>query len=398
MAKNIIFCADGTWNTVNPDIDALSEDATNVFKIFTLLQGRNIPSTVKKDKDKDDDVVEIEKAETIDKADGTISVLQIAKYLNGVGNSKSKIKSLFGGGFGAGLVQRIVRGFTFISRNYELGDKIYIIGFSRGAYTARALAGMIASQGLLTQKFNRRGNQDAYKLGTQAWYRYRKTVKVKDDNYLPDFTTAILNRDVWNLVSDDLVDTDFIKVNIEAVAVWDTVGSMGIPRYNVADKVIIDTFRFADLKLSPKVKQGLHAIALDEQRLLFTPTLWAAAPNVKQMVFPGGHADVGGGYKEKGLSDGALQWMLQELEKLGVLFSDEPSQVNPNSGVPAHQEWSKLIRRDIGLRHFTGMLSIGRHASINERKALDRVVHRRDEKNNKDFDVKRYSPSNLPDI
>ena len=367
-------------------------------KLFTLLQGREIPST--KTKDDDDDVVEIEKDDNdvveIEKAITTTTgeVLQIAKYINGVGNSENKIKSLFGGGFGAGLVQRIVRGFTFISRNYEPDDKIYIIGFSRGAYTARALAGMIASQGLLRQKFDR-GSIDAYKLGTQAWYRYRKTVKGKEDNWLPDFTTAILNLDVGDFLNNDLKDADFIQAGIEVVAVWDTVGSMGIPKYNLENNQMIDTFRFADVQLSSKVKQGLHAMALDEKRVLFTPTLWAKASNVKQMVFPGGHSDVGGGYKEKGLSDAALAWMLQELVRLQVQFSSWSAQANPNPGAPAHQEWRKLTGHGKGLRTFNGA-NIMCNASIEARMALPSDVHHRDEKTNEDFDVKPYRPHNLP--
>ena len=148
MAKNIIFCADGTWNTIDLALEAPTVDETNVYKLFTLLQGSVIPSTVKKE---DSEVVEIEKI----KRNSLGEVSQIAKYIDGVGNEGNRIKQLLGGGFGAGVVQRIVRGFTFISRNYLPGDKIYILGFGRGAYTARALAGMIASQGLLSEKFNR---------------------------------------------------------------------------------------------------------------------------------------------------------------------------------------------------------------------------------------------------
>lgn len=393
MAKHILFFADGTWNTVNSDADAPSESATNVFKLFNLLQGSVIPSTVKREDNQqnDSDIVEIEKAKT------TGGILQIAKYINGVGNSQSKIKRLFGGGFGAGLVQRIVRGYTFISRNYEPGDKIFIIGFSRGAYTARALAGMIASQGLLSQQFNR-GSVDAYKLGTQAWYRYRKSVKGKGDSWLPDFATAVLNLDVWDFLNEDLEDADFIQADIEAVAVWDTVGSMGIPKYNADDNQMIDTFRFADVELSRKVKHGLHAIALDEQRILFSPTLWEAAPNVKQVVFPGGHSDVGGGYAEKGLSDAALAWMLQELSQLQVQLNDWSAQVKPNPAAPAHQEWSQLTGHHNGLRNFENAPNIGCDASIAARMALPAVAHHRDEKTKQDLDLRQYQPQNLPHI
>ena len=154
MAKNIIFCADGTWN--NPDDEALTpaerakaDPPSNVFKLFTHLAGRMVART--KVEDITGQILEREKRLT----DNQGHTLQIAKYINGVGNGNNKIQELIGGGFGAGLVKRIVRGYTFISRNYQEGDSIYIIGFSRGAYTARALAGLITSQGLLSSKFPR---------------------------------------------------------------------------------------------------------------------------------------------------------------------------------------------------------------------------------------------------
>jgi Uncharacterized alpha/beta hydrolase domain (DUF2235) len=100
-----------------------------------------------------------------------------------------------------------------------------------------------------------------------------------------------------------------IAAPIEAVAVWDTVGSLGIPLYS--DRLVrLDVFRFADAKSSANVKQGRHTIAVDEQRADFTPTLWDDREGVVQVLFPGAHADVGGGYpltnNESGLSDGAL--------------------------------------------------------------------------------------------
>lgn len=313
MAKNIIFCSDGTWN----DVD--SQNATNVFKLFNLLQGSVISRT--KFKDLSGDIVEQEKI---------IANVQIAKYINGVGNSDNRIKKLLG----AGLIKRIVRGYTFISRNYQPGDNIVIVGFSRGAYTARALAGLIASQGLLANQFNR-GDIEAYKLGTRAWYHYRKSVK--GQNLLADFTTAVVNLEALAFFNEGtLSDSDFIRdVPISAVAVWDTVGAMGIPEFDEARGGLIDAFRFADTQLSQKVTQGLHAIALDERRLLFTPTFWDRAQNVLQMVFPGAHADVGGGYSvqnnESGLSDGALLWTIDQLKKQGVLFSEAAQNIVPDA-------------------------------------------------------------------
>lgn len=368
MAKNIIFCADGTWN------GAENQNLTNVFKLFNLLQGTAVPRT--SFEDISGDIVEQEKS-LIQGIPNLRLAGQVAKYINGVGNSENKIKKLLGGGFGAGVIERIVRGYTFISRNYELGDHIFIIGFSRGAYTARALAGLIVSQGLIANKFNR-GAAESYKLGTRAWYHYRKTVK--DPNLLADFSSSVINLNVWDFLNEGQLDkADFINnIPVAAVAVWDTVGSMGIPEFDAAESRLIDAFRFADIVLSTKVKQGIHAIALDEQRLLFTPTLWDAAPNVVQMVFPGAHADVGGGYpianKESGLSDGALLWVIEQLQQQGVKFNDDVKLIVPDATAPAHKEWKNLTTGK-GFRVFSPQAKILAHSSVATRKNLTAVIH-----------------------
>jgi uncharacterized protein (DUF2235 family) len=140
MPKNIVFCADGTWNGPGqPDSDDQNSPTTNVFKLFLNLDGTMDPGTA---------LLAKEEEKSLAAADG--SVQQIAKYLYGVGDSTNLLNRLIGGGFGVGLITRIVRGYTFVSRNYQPGDKIYLIGFSRGAYTARALAGLISAKGLLT--------------------------------------------------------------------------------------------------------------------------------------------------------------------------------------------------------------------------------------------------------
>jgi len=106
------------------------------------------------------------------------------------------------------VVQRIVRGYTYISRNYQPGDHIYIVGFSRGAYTARALAGMIATQGLLKTSF-KSGSPESYQAATDAWFYYRNTVKVKDETLFADLMTAVLNKSFWTLVKSIFQSTSF---------------------------------------------------------------------------------------------------------------------------------------------------------------------------------------------
>jgi uncharacterized protein (DUF2235 family) len=139
MSKTIVFCADGTWNgPQEPDSDDKTAHPTNVFKLFLNLAGKDTAGTY---------LLENEQERLLSAADG--SPQQVSKYLHGVGDSDNPLVQALGGSIGAGLVTRIVRGYTFISRNYAVNDRIYIIGFSRGAYTARALAGLIATKGLL---------------------------------------------------------------------------------------------------------------------------------------------------------------------------------------------------------------------------------------------------------
>jgi hypothetical protein len=332
MSKNIVFCADGTWNGPGePDTDDKTAPPTNVFKLFLNLDGKDTAGTY---------LLEKEQERTL--AAPNNDLRQVAKYLHGVGDSDNFLVRLLGGTLGAGLITRIVRGYTFISRNFVAGDKIFIVGFSRGAYTARALGGMIASQGLLdATKTDLSDKQLAYKLGTAVWYQYRRSALQSDTGVLQRLEDTLL--DVPGLLTRLPQDDLLTPAPIEAIAVWDTVGALGIPEYT-RTMLRIDVFRFADTKLSSVVVHGIHAIAVDERRADFCPTLWDADGRITQVLFPGAHADVGGGYPEaggeSGLSDRPLQWLTQQLSGMGVLFSPTPSVVPlPDALGTAHEPW-----------------------------------------------------------
>lgn len=254
--QNLIVCCDGTWNSPNNEDDG-ELAPTNVFKLFN----------------------------SVDLASGTN---QLSRYQSGVGTG-NLIDKVVGGGFGYGLSEDIRDCYQWLSVKYNPGDKVFLFGFSRGAFTARSLAGLICKYGIaknLTKGLDDR-IQKIYKQG----YKGNKTI------------------------DDDWFHTDSNKV--EFIGVWDTVGALGVPD----DKAIANLFdnpanyRFHDTKLSSNVKYARHAIALDEKRGSFTPTLWNVKTNtdrIKQVWFPGVHSDVGGGYKESGLSDCALLWMIKE--------------------------------------------------------------------------------------
>jgi uncharacterized protein (DUF2235 family) len=366
MSKAIVFCADGTWNGPGHDDDeSLQEHFTNVYKLFLGLEGSMTGDSIRQ-------ADEQEKA----LSDGNKTV-QIAKYIHGVGDSRNPVIKLMGGAFGAGIISRIVRGYTFISRNYEPGDNIFIVGFSRGAYTARALAGMICSQGLLTRKLTD-DKTEAYRWGAKVWYRFRKQTQ-SNGNFLVKLTEAVSDLPAF-LSSDEIQADSLIGVeSIRAVAVWDTVGALGVPVYINDSRA--DIFRFADTKLSSKVEHGFHALALDEQRVDFVPTFWDQAPNVTQMIFPGAHGDVGGGYpcegNESGLSDMALGWMVEQLQTAGLRFSSPVfNPYNPDCSGTAHKPWLRPpfnLPGMIQLRKFEGTGAL-EHSSIQDRINAGSVV------------------------
>jgi uncharacterized protein (DUF2235 family) len=345
MPKRIVFCADGTWNgpgkvigtTVSGDQDDAGElakdSATNVWKLFCNLAGELSP----------DSAVTVNEKEKFQR-DAAGQVTQVAKYIHGVGDSSNTLEKVFGGVFGAGIISRVVRGFTFISRHYQPGDDIVIVGFSRGAYTARTLAGMISRVGLLdATKYDVNDKEAAYRRGFAAWQLSRslkftgKSAVTRMVNRAMDWVGGLLSR--RQLLATELI----ADVPIKAVAVWDTVGSLGVPMYLRDGRM--DLFRFTDEVLSDKVAYGFHSMAIDELRKDFPVTKWQPRAGISQLWFVGAHADVGGGYPqaESRLSDVAFDWMMRRLGNVGVNWSDHLACVPDcqcNTQQP-HEPWNK---------------------------------------------------------
>ena len=325
MPKNIIFCADGTWNRPEPNIG----DDSNVLKFYQALDGANTQDCTPDGS---------EQERTVTDANGAIR--QIAKYIDGVGTDGCELQKTVAGATGGGLISRIIRGYTFISRNYQAGDFIYLVGFSRGAYTARALSALIQAKGVMdATKVDLSNKMVAYQLAAAVWSAHASDLARANTDLLAKFEIFMttLNGAGGQARAPD--PSQMAGVYIQAVGVWDTVGAMGIPEFD-ADHEQIDSFRFADTKICFNVLKGFHAVSLDEQRPNFAPTLWDTDPSkVTQILFPGAHSDVGGGYPEDGLSDGALKWMIDQMAGAGVLFQDSID-IAPDPLAPAHKPWA----------------------------------------------------------
>lgn len=277
--KRIIICCDGTWNTAD------QRNRTNVAKIYDAI----LPEA----------------------PDGTV---QERRYLQGVG-TLSLLDKLPGGVFGAGLWKNVQEAYCEIVDIYEPRDELYFFGFSRGAYTARSTVGMIRKCGIL----RRDGDAaERARLIEEAYDRYRNRGLDPD---APDMETFRSERCVR------FRDGLFADVPpVRFVGVWDTVGALGIP-VGLVGRIWNRRHRFHDVSLSRIVENAYHALAIDEKRGNFRPTLWEQHPaaqdqKMEQRWFAGVHTNVGGGGPDPHQSDWALRWMIGRARECGLAFND----------------------------------------------------------------------------
>lgn len=296
MGKKIIICADGTWNSSH-GIGAIAND-TNVRKLYCAL---------------------------VDRPD------QMRYYDSGVGTNGTPIDHFRGGAMGEGLFQKVQDGYEYLAYVWDPGDEIYIFGFSRGAYTARSLGGMIAGFGVPNKNFDNTTVQRIFSAYRQTNPALRASMK------------AALNEEYA-----------LAEAHVRMVGVWDTVGSLGVPgllfRFFQHRK-----YGFLDTQLHPCIQNAYHAVCIDERRVSFQPTLWtnpdgsprAKDEQVEQVWFSGVHCDIGGGYNDCQLSEIALGWMMKKAIHCGLVFSDEAVakylKIDPEHALgPAHDEWKIL--------------------------------------------------------
>jgi uncharacterized protein (DUF2235 family) len=258
---------------------------------------------------------------------------QVAYYDDGVGSQEFLPLKLLGGVFGWGLKRNVLEMYAFLCRVYrdadETGepDRIYLFGFSRGAFTVRVLAGMIAYCGLYG------GFADEADLAKVARRNYRAFRSC----YRRGYAYQLL-RKLAGTTSEPRADT---HPDIEFVGVWDTVDAYGLPIDELA--ILWDLFlypiRFPDHDLSERVKRACHAVSVDDERLTFHPLLWNEAypegqrvRRIEQVWFPGVHSDVGGGYPESELALLSLDWMMTRVE---ARQPNGPASTSSRTAMPA---------------------------------------------------------------
>jgi uncharacterized protein (DUF2235 family) len=294
--KRIALFLDGTWNNV--------DDNTNVFRLKSLCSK---------------------------------STEQLCYYSAGVGTQTGE--HLSGGMFGIGINDEVEQAYEWLVEHYEPDAQLFIFGFSRGAFTARSLAGFISKCGLLKP-----GSPVSMK---QLYERYRKG----------DATSilALTHKDVAGLPQEDQWIKKYARtIPIWFQGVWDTVGALGVPvpwmpNVSKADFAFLET----DLRINDT--HAYHALAIDEHREAFAPTLWTkvtpkqgdtfaprALDKVEQRWFVGAHANVGGGYPNDLLAQLPLKWLMSKAVSHGLWFNDGVDTDGDENTCPIHDSFAEM--------------------------------------------------------
>lgn len=304
--RNLIVCCDGTSNQIGANL-------TNVLKLYRILE-----------KDEQQRVF-------YDPGVGTIG--QLAMW----GRLRQKLSEFLGLATGYGLDDNILDAYRWLCASYEEGDRIFLFGFSRGAYAVRALAGLINMVGLLSA--------DQQSIMDYALTAYKRAAEQDDLPIAWQFQRISEGRDV----------------TIHFLGVWDTVASVIVPR---PDRLYLPSMQFLPYtKQNGRVRIVRHALAIDERRRMFRNYNWnpdqqfsatrfgktKEPQDYKQVWFAGVHADVGGGYpeSESGISKFPLQWMLIEAKAAGARLRATMRRTLVDGGKPLQGQMI-YVPRDAG--------------------------------------------------
>ena len=308
--KRLVVCCDGTWNT--------PRDNTNIHRTYRFLHERIGRPSEKTTKDGIRTCAGRAK-------DGSEVVLF---YDQGVGtNWFEKIR---GGALGVGLSENVRDAYHFLAHAYSPGAEIYVFGFSRGAYTARSLCGFIKAAGLLKAP----SEKDVWR----AYFDYYSTeerIVARPSGMSFSGARDRLRKRIGDLIGNwsgaDLGSFprhDGVKIRF--IGVYDTVGALGVPLAATAS-INEPIVGFHDTSMSELIEHAVHALAVDEKRGPYSPTLWtldegqelARGQTILQVWFPGVHSDIGGGYSDKGIGDITLDFMMQQTAQHGLVLDPE---------------------------------------------------------------------------
>lgn len=303
MGKNIIVLSDGTAQ------EGGKGNNTNIYKLFNML---------------------------LDRTDE-----QVVFYDPGLGTGINKIT---GKTSGAGISKNLKQCYEFIFDNFQSGDNIYLIGFSRGAATVRSLSNFIHHFGILPKSRPDLIN-DAYRI-----YKKHESKKKSHNEQESELEKA---------ANKFIEKHHTMWTRIRFIGCFDTVAALGspFPRFNaILNRVPFLKSSFHNFSLSKSVENAYQALSIDDERKTFHPLLWNTNKEdyqtIHQVWFSGMHTDVGGGYAEQKLSDIALEWMIEKAITCGIkIYSEHKVEISPNPFGKMHDSrggrMKKLFRKEI---------------------------------------------------
>ncbi len=298
--KRLAVFLDGTWND--------TDDNTSVWRL------RSLCAPVGKD-----------------------GLTQLVFYDPGVGTQMGE--RLTGGIFGVGIDQNVRKGYEWLVENYEDGDDIFIFGFSRGAFTARSLAGLLSICGLV---------RAGAPLGVGQLYTRYKQVD-RNRRSIRKLAELATSGTAPQSIEEKWLLRFSRPVDILMVGVWDTVAALDVPG-NAQHE-------FLDPNLRHDVLHAFQAMAVDENRHKFAPTLWTqSSPDadglpvikrdfteVEQRWFVGAHANVGGGYPCDSLPQISLRWLAEKAETLGLTLRDDIEVESGSEPAPIADSYASFL-------------------------------------------------------
>ncbi len=300
--RSLVLCFDGTWN---------SDDARSPTNV--VHTSRAISSAT------------------------AAGVPQVVHYDRGVGTGR--FDRLGGGIVGLGLARNVELAYAWLVANRRPGDRLFLFGYSRGAYTARSLAGLIGLCGIPAAADGGAGS-GLHEASTarQGMAIYRMPGGPERSERAARFREALCPPE-GSPGSGDFAGDGGISAgassssrHVHFIGVWDTVGSLGVP-ITWLNWIGARRHRFHDVRLDRHIRHACHAVSIDEGRRPFAPSLWRSEPSpgqsVEQLWFPGVHGDVGGGRASTGLSDGALLWMWAKAHAAGLALRNQAVVAGP---------------------------------------------------------------------
>ncbi len=298
------------------------------------------------------------------------------------------------GSFGYGVDQTILHGYAYLAATYEPGDDLFIYGFSRGAYTARSLVGLLTTAGLISSTL----------LNTNLVKCVREAASQPSTTAAPPTVLAQCLTEMILDPSNQTLDEAYrlyrnghseihagmppavrrrgtLDVPITLLGLWDTVGPLGIPT-NALKWLNDHRYNFHDTDLSPIVKQAYHALAIDEHRADHNATLWTSPPRsgqtIEQRWFAGAHGDLGGTYPDRDLADFALAWLQRHSIEKGLAIETRTVPLKPNALSPIHDSFSECFgsfRKWFHSRFYRPVMQTGTDTEVLDGSVHTRLLH-----------------------